>query len=223
MVIPDCVDQAWKVSRLCHVSSLKGRDRTSTEDRRDGPGRTGPERKGRQASGVRRAGAPVLKRSGFSPKFSVFGYQEGCSWGAKFQTREFRRPAGNAIQIGKEPQFLYHVSVIPGGRLILFSVNRLSEHRVQPSGLRPRPLVPLALDEEVPRLLVLRNLPGSPPWERCPGRFGSNVCSGCATIARARPFLHSDTTQPHYSSPRSTINKAYSPPLRAPEKQRFDA
>ncbi len=43
------------------------------------------------------------------------------------------------MQVGAEPQFLYSFSAIPGGTAILCSGNRLSGHRVQPSGLRPLP------------------------------------------------------------------------------------
>src|ERR1017187_4416445 len=43
------------------------------------------------------------------------------------------------MQVGAEPQFLHGVSAVPDGTAILCSGNRLSEHRVQPSGLRPQP------------------------------------------------------------------------------------
>src|ERR1039458_3529134 len=43
------------------------------------------------------------------------------------------------MQVGAEPQFLHGVSAVPDGTAILCSGNRLSGHRVQPSGLRPQP------------------------------------------------------------------------------------
>src|ERR1022692_2954037 len=44
-----------------------------------------------------------------------------------------------AIRFGAELQFLQGISAVPRWLLILCSGNRLSGHRVQPSGLRPVP------------------------------------------------------------------------------------
>jgi hypothetical protein len=36
----------------------------------------------------------ACRRRQILSKFSVFGYEEGCIWGAKLQTREFALPGG---------------------------------------------------------------------------------------------------------------------------------
>ena len=51
---------------------------------------------------VFRSGKTVARSTpsaSFSLEFSVFGYEEGCAWGAKFQTREVRTPAVNGFPI----------------------------------------------------------------------------------------------------------------------------
>ena len=66
----------------------------STPSRTVGP-RSRALRLGRAVVPVRRPGRygarPLLDHGGFSPQFSVFGYEEGCSWGAKTPGVSIRR------------------------------------------------------------------------------------------------------------------------------------